>query len=29
MQHISIFNAHNGTLEIRWQLSSTEDSTGW
>jgi len=27
MQHISIFNAHNGTLQIMWELSSTEDST--
>jgi len=29
MQHISIFKAHNGTLQIMWELSSTEDSTCW
>jgi len=27
MQYILIFNAHNGTLQIMWDLSSTEDST--
>ena len=29
MQYILIFNAHSGTLQIMWELSSTEDNTGW
>jgi len=28
MQYILIFNAHNGTLQIMRELTSTEDSTG-
>jgi len=27
MQYILIFNAHNGTLQIKWELSSTGDNT--
>jgi len=29
MRYILIFNAHNGILQIIWELSSTEDSTVW